>query len=182
MNDLSSALSILSAMITPAVLILACSSLIVATSARLGRVVDRTRHLSEWFEDLARDAGELALIQDRRSLLFDQLDKATARARILQRAMTRLYAGLALLLTDTVAIGIDASTRQDLAWLVVALALGAVGLLLYASVLLIVESRVALAAIDSEMDFTWRLGTHLAPSDLREEPRRRGRLFRKPRL
>lgn len=182
MNDLSAALSILSAMITPAVLILASSSLIVATSARLGRVVDRTRNLSEWFEELARDDGERALIEDRRSLLFDQLDKATARARILQRAMTRLYAGLALLLTDTVAIGIDASTEQDLAWVVVALALGAVGLLLYASVLLIIESRVALAAIDSEMDFTWRLGTHLAPSGLREEPRRRGQLFRKPRF
>lgn len=182
MNELSSALFVLSAMITPAVLILASSSLILATSARLGRVVDRTRKLSDWFEELARGDEDLALIENRRSILFDQLDKATARARILQRAMTVLYLALALLLADTVAIGVDAATRQDLGWAVVGLALAAVGLMLYGSVLLIVESRVALAAVDSEMDFVRRLGKHLAPSDLLKEPRKRAQLFRKPRI
>ena len=53
------ALAILTAMITPAVLISACGALIFSTSTRLGRVVDRVRMLSEkravhlaWPQDL----------------------------------------------------------------------------------------------------------------------------------
>ena len=47
------ALAILTAMITPAVLISACGALIFSTSSRLGRVVDRTRILSDRFQALA---------------------------------------------------------------------------------------------------------------------------------
>ena len=47
------ALAILTAMITPAVLISACGALIFSTSTRLGRVVDRVRSLSRAFQELA---------------------------------------------------------------------------------------------------------------------------------
>ena len=47
------ALAVLTAMITPAVLISACGALIFSTSTRLGRVIDRTRILSERFQELA---------------------------------------------------------------------------------------------------------------------------------
>lgn len=40
-------------MITPAVLISACAALILSTSTRLGRVVDRVRALSDRFEEMA---------------------------------------------------------------------------------------------------------------------------------
>lgn len=40
------ALAVLSAMITPAVLISACGTLIFSTAARLARIVDRVRGLS----------------------------------------------------------------------------------------------------------------------------------------
>ena len=182
MNGLSSALAVLSAMITPAVLILACSSLVVATSTRLGRVVDRTRKLSDWFEELASEEAEASLIVEKRAVLFDQIDKATARARLLQRAMTRLYSSLSVFLATSVAIGIDAATARGYAWVVITMGLVGVGLLFYASVLLIIESRVALAAIDSEMDFVWRLGRHHAPSDLLQQRRTRGHLFRRTKL
>ncbi|MBW4605240.1 MAG: DUF2721 domain-containing protein [Calothrix sp. FI2-JRJ7] len=46
MNDLSATLAILSAMIAPAVLISACGSLIIATSQRLNRTIDRVRNIS----------------------------------------------------------------------------------------------------------------------------------------
>ena len=176
-TGLSSALAVLSAMITPAVLILACSSLIVATSTRLGRVVDRTRKLGDWLEEMAEADAAHAAAAERRTLLFDQIEKATTRSRLLQRAMTNLYLALSVFLSTSVALGIDAATRRGLAWLVVALGLGGVGLLFYASVLLIVESRVALAAIDSEMAFLRRLGERLTPSELRVKRRRffRGR-------
>ena len=41
------ALAVLTAMITPAVLISACGALIFSTSTRLGRVIDRVRTLSQ---------------------------------------------------------------------------------------------------------------------------------------
>ena len=46
--------SVLGAMITPAVLMSACGTLVFSTSARLGRVVDRVRVLSERIEELAK--------------------------------------------------------------------------------------------------------------------------------
>jgi len=48
-----SAVAVLTAMITPAVLISACGSMILSTSSRLGRVVDRVRALSDKLEELA---------------------------------------------------------------------------------------------------------------------------------
>jgi tetrahydromethanopterin S-methyltransferase subunit E len=182
MESLSAALAVLSAMITPAVLILACSSLLVATSTRLGRVVDRTRKLSERFEEMSLEDSTAPedLAAERLRLVFDQLNKAASRARLLQRAMTRLYLGLSVFLATSVAIGIDAATGWNYAWPAVLLGLVGVGLLFYASVLLIVESRVALAAIDSEMDFVRRLAATHAPAELLQRPRRRRRLFRKP--
>jgi hypothetical protein len=40
--------------------------------------------------------------------------------------------------------------------------------MLYASVLLVIESRMALGAIMSEMDFVWKVSTKYAGKDLAE--------------
>ncbi len=54
---MSSAVAVLTAMMTPAVLISACGSMILSTSHRLGRVVDRVRALSDKLEELAEKRG-----------------------------------------------------------------------------------------------------------------------------
>jgi D-serine deaminase-like pyridoxal phosphate-dependent protein len=51
--DKEAAIAVLTAMITPAVLISACGSMILSTSTRLGRVVDRVRSLSDRLESMA---------------------------------------------------------------------------------------------------------------------------------
>src|SRR5918998_603067 len=109
-DALSSALPVLTAMITPAVLISACGTLILSTSVRLGRVVDRVRSLSDRFEELARGADGVELFEERRAVIFDQLDKLTSRARILQRAMTVFYTAAGVLVLTSVAIGVVAAT------------------------------------------------------------------------
>jgi len=76
-------------MITPAVLISACGSMILSTSSRLGRVVDRVRALSDKLEELAR--GRADETKERQAVIFAQLDKLTSRARILQRSMVAFY-------------------------------------------------------------------------------------------
>jgi hypothetical protein len=50
MQELATPLGLLSAMITPAVLISACGALIFSTSTRLARIVDRVRTLSQDLE------------------------------------------------------------------------------------------------------------------------------------
>ncbi len=42
--------------------------------------------------------------------------------------------------------------------------------MLYGSVLLIVESRMALSAIHSEMDFVWKVSTKVAGKELASKP------------
>jgi hypothetical protein len=84
MDPMSSAVAVLTAMITPAVLISACGSMILSTSHRLGRVVDRVRALSDKLDELFGKGVDET--KDRQAIIFAQLDKLTSRARILQRA------------------------------------------------------------------------------------------------
>ena len=172
-ENLSATLSVLSAMVTPAVLILASSSLILATSNRLTRAVDRTRTISERVADLALEDADRTMLAEERTLLFDQLGRTARRAKLLTRAMTRLYMALAIFIGTSVAIGVVAVTGVAYAW--IALGLGFIGamLLFWASLLLILESRISLTAVYDEMEFVQALGRHYAPDDLIPRPARR---------
>lgn len=170
MESLNSALAVLTAMITPAVLISACGALILSTSTRLGRVTDRVRLLIDRFEELAKGDAEVELYEERRAHTFDQLDRLTTRSRLLQRSMTVFYLALGVFVATSVGIGIVAA--GDLAarawWVPVVLGLvGSCGLF-YGSLLLVFEARLAQAALNAEMDFIWKLGRALAPPDLRQ--------------
>src|SRR5436190_22088589 len=90
MTDFASAISVLSAMITPAVLISACGSLILATSDRLNRAVSRTCEIFTQLALLAKGEHTPEEEEERR-LLFVQLDYVTTRTRLLQRALSRRY-------------------------------------------------------------------------------------------
>jgi hypothetical protein len=167
MDPMSSALAVLTAMITPAVLISACGSMILSTSHRLGRVVDRVRSLSDKLEELAGKSE--AEVSERQAVIFAQLDKLTSRARILQRSMVAFYLALGMFVATSVAIGVVAivgNSRYNLVPVIVGL-LGAC-FLFYGSMLLIFEARLALSTIHAEMDFIWRQTTKVAPADLVE--------------
>ena len=167
MDPMSSAVAVLTAMITPAVLISACGSMILSTSSRLGRVVDRVRHLLDKLEELAQTRIE---DKERQGVIFAQLDKLTSRARILQRAMVVFYLATGMFVATSVAIGIVAvipnSPRYNLVPVIVGL--GGACFLFYGSMLLIFEARLALSTIHAEMDFVWQQSTKVAPADLVE--------------
>jgi hypothetical protein len=148
------ALAVLTAMITPAVLISACGALIFSTSTRMGRVVDRVRTLSERFEALARSRED------------DPLDRQTSRARLLQRAMVAFYAALCTFISSSVAIAVVSAAARSFTWVAAGLGLLGSVFMLYASVLLVVESRMALGAIMSEMDFVWQVSAKYAAKDM----------------
>ncbi|MBA2339461.1 MAG: DUF2721 domain-containing protein [Pyrinomonadaceae bacterium] len=180
MDALSSALAVLTAMITPAVLMSACGTMILSTSTRLGRVVDRVRSLSDRLEEIAHSTEEVELLSERRAVIFNQLDKLTSRARLLQRCMTVFYIALGTFVLTSVSIGVVAATGgANYNWVPVVFALLGACFLFYGSILLIFEARLALSTIHAEMDFIWRLSQHLAPAELVEKHRPRRIHFRR---
>src|SRR6266581_5137483 len=176
MTNFPDAISVLSAMITPAVLISACGSLILATSDRLSKAVSRTREISIQLAPLASSEHSPEAEEERR-MLFVQLDYVTTRSRLLQRALSRLYAALAFFVGTSVTIGLVAVTSSKFTVVPIALGLCGAGLLLYAAFLLIKESRFALAAVNEEMDFMWKRGKEYGPPDLVEKGIKRTRWF-----
>jgi hypothetical protein len=164
---MSSAVAVLTAMITPAVLISACGSMILSTSSRLGRVVDRVRALLDNLEELAQTRLE---DKQRQGMIFSQLDKLTSRARILQRAMVAFYLATGMFVATSVAIGIVAVIPSSPRYNLVPVLVGLVGacFLFYGSMLLIFEARLALSTIHAEMDFVWQQSTKVAPADVVE--------------
>jgi hypothetical protein len=166
--DSQEAIAVLTAMITPAVLISACGSMILSTSSRLGRVVDRVRMLSDRFESMPNQKGDSS--KERQTLIFQQLDKLTSRARILQRCMVTFYLSLGMFVATSVAIGIvpfSGNPRYNM----IPVGLGILGacFLFYGSVLLILEARLALSTIHAEMDFIWRQSKLSTPAEIVEQ-------------
>lgn len=164
------ALAVLTAMITPAVLISACGALIFSTSTRLGRVVDRVRNLSERFEEMMKKSDRDEMFDERQLLIFQQLDRQTSRARLIQRAMTAFYTALGVFVASSVAIAIVSAAARNFTWVAVVLGLLGSLFMLYGSMLLIVESRMALGAVMSEMDFVWKISTKYAGKELASKP------------
>lgn len=168
--DPASAIAVLTAMITPAVLISACGSMILSTSGRLGRVVDRVRALSDRLDAMAETNTDSDTGRERQAIIFNQLDKLTSRSRILQRSMVTFYLALGMFVATSVAIGVVAildKPRYNIVPVVVGL-LGAC-FLFYGSMLLIFEARLALSTIHAEMDFIWRQTERTTPAEIVEQ-------------
>ncbi len=147
-KELSEVLHVLSAMITPAVLILASSSLLITTSSRSIRCIDRIRERTMQIEEIGT-AGDDA----HRKHLYEQLAINIRRARLLQRAMSRLYLGISFFIATSVSIGVVSLLSVDVGWIPLLLGFVGAGLLFSASVYLILESRLALATTYAEMDY-----------------------------
>lgn len=155
MEDLTrafNALNVLSAMITPAVLISACGTLVFSTSTRLGRIIDRVRDMARTIENLSKN-DDIDFPDERRAEVERQLSIHVRRSRLIQNALTSFYISLSLFVAATVAIGFVAVFKQA-AW--VPNLLGIIGalFLFYGCMMLIAETRLALRSVNSEMAFT----------------------------
>lgn len=157
MDEISVVVTILTAMITPAILIVACGSLSLTTSQRLSRSIDRTRKISQEFKEIK--AGTKSATDAERQMLYKQLIKAAKRAILLQRAMTLLYTALGFFIATSLFIGLFEITKWLPPWILITLPMIGALALLSASIILIFETRLALGAVDDEMDF--RLSTHV---------------------
>lgn len=148
-------LGLLSAMITPAVLISACGTLIFSTSTRLARVVDRVRVLSDTLDHLY--AGAVAdFPAERRAEVERQLSLQARRGRLIQRSITSFYVSLGMFVGTTIGIGLTVLLPR-LSWLPALIGIAGTLALFHGCVMLIRETRLALRSVDLEMAFILRL-------------------------
>ncbi len=157
-DTLSTALAVLAAMITPALLISAAGMFILSTSNRLGRVVDRVRVLGDKLDALLHDTTGLELYEERKQMLMEQMRHQSRRASLLQRTLSIFYIAAGIFVLTSVAIGLDALfNRPGLHWMPVLLGLSGAVCLLYGSVLLVHEAQLAIASLRDEIQFMNRL-------------------------
>src|SRR5262245_60634122 len=142
---------ILGAMITPAMLISASGTLVLSTSNRLGRVVDRIRKLTTEAEELPDESAALEVVE-KRVLIADQLGWLTRRLRLLQTALIFFYASIGLLVASSLTVGLSVTAKGVFGWVPIGLALtGATGLMCR-SALLVREARTAVRGSLNELD------------------------------
>lgn len=176
-TNLNSVIEFLTAMITPALLISATGSLVLSTSTRLGRVVDRVRALEIRLGELiyAEDKDDVPMYEKRVEVIVDLLDKVTSRSRLLQRAMTTFYYGLMFFILTSVTIAI-AGIFNVYRWIPIPVGIVGIMFLFYGSILMLRETAMATATISAEMDFTWELARKLAPKDVASKYNKKGRI------
>lgn len=166
-ENMTRTIEFLTAMITPALLISATGSLVLSTSTRLGRVVDRVRELEVRLSDMivAEDKGRIPLYEKRLDTIVFLLDKVTTRSRILQRAMETFYYGLGVFILTSVTIAI-VGIFNTARWLPIPVGIVGILFLFWGSLLMLKETRMATVTINAEMDFTWSLAKSVAPRDV----------------
>ncbi|MBK9153982.1 MAG: DUF2721 domain-containing protein [Chloracidobacterium sp.] len=164
---LGSTIEFLTAMVTPTLLMSATGSLVLSTSTRLGRVVDRVRDLEKRLSELItiEDHSGVPLYEKRLDTIVNLLDKVTSRARILQRAMGAFYYGLGFFTLTSVTIAV-AAFFNTYRWLPIPIGIVGIMCLFYGTILMLLETRMATATVNAEMDFTWALANKVAPEEI----------------
>ncbi|MFT3924960.1 MAG: DUF2721 domain-containing protein [Myxococcales bacterium] len=152
LNDVAGATDVLAAMITPALLISASGTLVLSTSNRLSRVVDRVRVLTRDAENL-EDAPHDKRTDEKRFLIANQLTALTKRALLLRTALAALYSAIGLLVATSVSAGV--LTMLKLRWVLppTLLAISGSCALLWGSLLLVREGRLAIGSTLGEMSY-----------------------------
>lgn len=134
----------LSAMLTPAIFMTANGSLIISTSNRMSRIVDRIRILNERSDELGRGATALDFIAERRAHVADQLDRLEWRGDRIRYALTMLYLALSSFVGTSLGLAVDVLLGNTFVAIPTALSVIGVSLMLTSSVNLVREARAAL--------------------------------------
>lgn len=156
----------LSAMLTPALFMTANGSLIISTSNRMSRIVDRIRVLIDQADRLDRGTTDPDYPELRRSYLAEELCHLEWRSDRVRMAMTLLYTALSTYVVTSLALAADVLLGSRLHALPTLLAVVGVVLMLVACVNLIREALRALGSNRQDLKF------HRALLSLRDADRR----------
>src|SRR5438270_12604243 len=97
----------LSAMITPAIFLTANGSLIISTSNRMSRVVDRIRVLNDLGDKICRGGTGLDYAQDRLDHIHDQLRRLVWRGDRIRYALVALYLAFGSFVGTSLTLAVD---------------------------------------------------------------------------
>lgn len=165
MSSLAPATDVLGAMITPALLISASGTLILSTSNRLSRVVDRVRVLAKDAE-LLPESDTHARSARKRELIVRQLSGLSQRALILRSALASLYTAVGFLVATSIGVGVMTSVHLAANWPAIVLAMFGACALLWGSVQLVREGRLAIGSTLEELSYVRTVvATPHAPGD-----------------
>src|SRR4051812_34971362 len=133
----------LSAMITPAIFLTANGSLIISTSNRMSRIVDRIRVLNEQGDKLCRGPTDLDFPKDRLDHVHDQINRLVWRSDRIRYALTMLYLGFGAFVGTSLMLAMDTLSGNRLMALPTLLAVLGVTFMLGACVNLVREALEA---------------------------------------
>jgi len=150
------ALAFLTALITPAILILACASLISSCLMRLARVVDRVRTLAQMAEDI-RLGRCTDCTTERRQEIHAEFDFYQRRGKVILVALGLLYGTVGLFVATSMAVAVDLLIDTPVAFVPVVLATLGISLFLVSSLLLMHENRLAFQSMQREIQFVHTL-------------------------
>jgi hypothetical protein len=143
------------AMIAPALFLTATGSLLISTSNRMGRIVDRIRAIVSMCE--SGQLEQLDFSSYRRKHAIDELRHLHTRSNRVMVAVTMLYMALSAFAATSMAIAINLIAGHFLDALPVVCAVTGVGLLLVACINLVLEARSSLHGNDREVKFFYEL-------------------------
>ncbi len=149
----SPALAFLTALITPAILILACASLISSCLMRLARVVDRVRTLTQMSEDI-RLGKCTDCTTERRQEIHAEFDFYQRRGKVILLALSLLYGTVGLFVATSLAVAVDLALGNPVAFVPVVLATLGIFVFLVSTLLLMHENRLALRSMHREIQFS----------------------------
>ena len=148
-TNVSPFLRVISAMITPAILILATGSLVTSTMTRLNRAGDRARAIMQQLVT-ERDTADAAHIR----LYSGWLLNYRRRSALTERALTAFYLAIFLFVGGSLAIAIDDLLRDTIPWLSLILVLCGALFLFAGTLALVIETQLATGQIRSEIEAT----------------------------
>ena len=139
------------AMIAPALFLTATGSLLISTSNRIGRIVDRIRVLVTLCE--GGQLEQLDFPDRRRQHAVEELIHLQSRSNRVSAAVTMLYLAFSAFAATSMLIAINSVTGNHIEGLPVVCAVAGVGLLLVACINLVLEARGSLQGNRREVAF-----------------------------
>ncbi len=146
----------LSAMITPAIFLTAAGSMIISTSNRMSRVVDRIRALNDLGDSIDRGDTKLDFLPERLAHIDDQVARLVWRSDRVRLTLTMLYLAFASFVGTSLTLAIDTiftGERHLIASVAITLSVCGVFLMLLASINLVREAHAALTSNHREVEF-----------------------------
>jgi hypothetical protein len=140
-------------MIAPALFMTSNGSLIISTSNRMSRIVDRIRFQNEANDQLGRDPGGLDFVTERQAHLDDQLERLMRRSRYVRWALILLYLAMGSFVGTSLTLAFDVWTGNRIRALPSGTAVLGVCLMLGACVNLVREALEALQSNHVEICF-----------------------------